>query len=59
MTIALEIGVACVLTVALLAITMVLSAFQLGRLVTRDDNQRDLVGDARRVQSVQSVGTRR
>ena len=42
MTTALEIGAAFLLTATLLAAAMVLAAFQLGRLVTRDDEQRDV-----------------
>ena len=40
MTTALEIGGACLLASTLLAAAVVRSAFQLGRLITRDDEQR-------------------
>ena len=50
MTTALEISVACVLTVVLLTIATVLAAFELGRLATRDDEQREILGvRARRI----------
>ena len=48
MVTALEIGTGFVLTVTLLTVTMALSAFQLGRLVTRDDAQRQVEAPTRR-----------
>ena len=48
MVTALEIGTGFVLTVTLLTVTMALSAFQLGRLVTRDDAQRQVEARTRR-----------
>jgi hypothetical protein len=42
MTTLVEIGVAFVLTATLLTVATVLAAFQLGRLVTRDDEQRQV-----------------
>ena len=48
MVTALEIGAGFVLTVTLLTVTMALSAFQLGRLVTRDDAQRQVEARTRR-----------
>ena len=48
MVTALEIDTGFVLTVTLLTVTMALSAFQLGRLVTRDDAQRQVEARTRR-----------
>jgi hypothetical protein len=42
MTTALEIGGAFLLAPTLLAAAMFLAAFQLGRLITRDDEQREV-----------------
>ena len=42
MTTALEIGAAFLSAATLLAAAMFLAAFQLGRLVTRDDEQREV-----------------
>ena len=53
----LEIGAAFFLTATLLTVATVLAAFQLGRLVTRDDEQRRVeAAGASRVPGCRSTG---
>ena len=53
----LQIGAGLLLTAALLTVATVLAAFQLGRLVTRDDEQRRVEGGgASRVPGCRSTG---
>ena len=55
---ALEIGAGLVLTATLLTLFAVVAAFQLGRLVTRDDEQRQMEpADAPRIRKVRPAGT--